>query len=61
MRDVREGRNTAMDGRSVQRQLNRRSVGLLGIVVLPLVVGALQGMMQALIVLCVLAFLLAPD
>jgi hypothetical protein len=44
---------------SMRRQMrNWRDVGLRGVILLPLVVGALLGITQALILLCVAAFLL---
>ena len=49
-----------MNGEKPQRRMNWRDAGLRGIIMLPLVVGALLGVTQALVLLCVLMFLLLP-
>lgn len=49
-----------MEGQQPAQQMGWRGVGLRGIILLPLVLGALLGVTQALVLLCVLAFLLLP-
>jgi hypothetical protein len=43
-----------------RRQTNWPGIGLRGLLLLPLLVGALLGATQALVLLCVLAFILLP-
>jgi hypothetical protein len=49
-----------MNRGTVGQQMDWRGVGLRGIVLLPLAVGTLLGVTQALILLCVLALVLIP-
>ena len=49
-----------MEEPTQRQKRNWRAVGLRGVILLPLVVGAFLGITQALILLCVLAFLLLP-
>jgi hypothetical protein len=58
--NAREGRGRAMNRGTVGQQMDWRGVGLRGIVLLPLAVGTLLGVTQALILLCVLALVLIP-
>jgi hypothetical protein len=51
---------SAMDGQTARKPMNWRDVTLRGVILLPFAVGALLGITQALILLCVLAFLLLP-
>jgi hypothetical protein len=50
----------AMERQKPGQQMHWRGVGLRGIILLPLVIGALLGVTQALFLLCVLMFLLLP-
>lgn len=49
-----------MEGREPGQPMHWRGIWLRGIILLPVVMGALLGVTQALILLCVLAFLLLP-
>jgi hypothetical protein len=49
-----------MEGQKPRQQMHWWGVSLRGIILLPLAVGALLGVTQALILLCVLLFLLLP-
>lgn len=49
-----------MGGQQSKRQIRWRDVGLRGVVLVPLAVGALCGVTQLLILFCVLAFLMLP-
>ncbi len=49
-----------MDERKANQEMRWRDAGLRGIILLPLAVGALLGVTQAVILFCVLAFLLLP-
>jgi len=49
-----------MEELTQRQKRNWRAVGLRGVILLPLAVGALLGITQALILLFVLAFLLLP-
>jgi hypothetical protein len=49
-----------MNGEQSRRRVAWRDVGLRGVVLVPLAVGALCGVTQLLVLFCVLAFLLLP-
>ncbi len=51
---------SVMEARKRRRQTNWPGIALRGLLLLPLLVGALLGVTQALVLLCVLALILLP-
>jgi hypothetical protein len=49
-----------MEGQNPGRQMHWWGIGLRGVILLPCVIGALLGVTQALVLLCVLLLLLLP-
>lgn len=49
-----------MDRGKMYRHRDWRGIGMKGMILLPLALGALLGVTQALILLCVVAFIFAP-